>query len=70
MSLGLALYYGPTVVWCPPDRPISSDVIEEMLDSVNLDLCFMPPSVLDEMSQSQSSLERLGKLKHVGFIGG
>ena len=49
---------------------MSSDVIDEILDNAEVDTCYMPPSVLEDMSQSQSSLEKISKLKHVGFIGG
>ncbi len=43
---------------------------ETLLDNIKVDACFLIPSVLEEMSQSQTSLERLRRLKYVQFAEG
>ena len=69
-ALAVALYYDETVIWPPPGRPMSVEVIDDLLDNVSLDVCFVAPTTLEEISQSQSSLEKLKDLKYVEFGGG
>ena len=69
-QLVLALYYRHTVIWPPGGRPISTDVVDELLDNVEVDGLFLAPSVLEDLSQSEDSLERLKKVKYVEFGGG
>lgn len=65
-----ALYYDGTTVWPPTSRPISADLIDDLLENVNVDVLFLAPSTLEELSQSQTSLKRLKKLKYVEYAGG
>lgn len=69
-ALVQALYCHQTIVWPPAGRPVSTDMIDELLDNVNVDACFLAPSVLEDISQSETSLEKLRKLKYVEFGGG
>ena len=69
-GLAVALYYNETIIWPPPGRPISVEMVDDLLDNVSLDVCFVAPSTLEEMSQSQSSLEKLRKAKYAKFGGG
>lgn len=69
-SLAIALYYEQTVVWPPAGRPVSVDLVDDMLDGVKLGSCLLPPSILEEMSQSQASLDRLHKVDYAAFGGG
>ena len=69
-ALTVPLCFTETVVWPPADRPISSELVEEVLDNVRVETCYLAPSLLEEMSQSQASLEKLAKFKHVKFGGG
>ncbi|KAI4263576.1 MAG: hypothetical protein L6R42_001290, partial [Xanthoria sp. 1 TBL-2021] len=69
-SLAIALYYEQTVVWPPAGRPVSVDLVDDMLDRVKLGSCVLPPSILEEMSQSQASLDRLHKVDYAVFGGG
>ena len=70
LALALAVYYQHTIVYQPPGRPISAEMVDELLDSFSVDVVALPPSLLEELSQSQSSLERLKKVKYVLFAGG
>ena len=69
-ALILALYYHETIIWPPAGRPVSVDLIDDLLDNVEVDIVFAAPSVLEDMSQSETSLERLRKVKFVEFGGG
>ena len=51
-------------------RPISADLIDDLLENVNVDLIFLAPSTLEELSQSQASLEKLKKVKYAAYAGG
>ncbi|KAL8801018.1 MAG: hypothetical protein Q9182_004762 [Xanthomendoza sp. 2 TL-2023] len=70
LSLLIALYYRQVIIWLPAGRPVSVDLIEDILDNVKVGSCFLSPSILEEMSQSQDSLDRLRRLETVGFGGG
>ena len=69
-QLVLALYYRHTVIWPPGGRPISTDVVDELLDNVEVDALFLAPSVLEDLSQSEDSREKLKKVKYVEYGGG
>lgn len=49
---------------------MSVEVVDDLLDNVSLEGCFVAPTTLEEISQSQSSLEKLNKLRYVEFGGG
>ena len=69
-ALVLALYYHQTIIWPPAGRPVSADLLDDLLDNVEVDNIFVAPSVLEDISQSETSLERLRKVKLVEFGGG
>ena len=49
---------------------MSVEVVDDLLDNVSVDVCFVAPTTLEEISQSQSSLEKTKKLKYTAFGGG
>ena len=69
-TLLVALYCEATTVWPPTEQPVSAGLIDDLLDNVNVDILFLAPSTLEELSQSQTSLERLKKVKYTQFAGG
>ena len=69
-SLAAALYYKETIIWPPSNRPMSPELIDDLLDNVSVDIALVAPSLLEDISQSQSSLEKLKKLKAVAMGGG
>lgn len=69
-SLIVALYFEETTVWPPPGRPVSADLIDDLLENTSVDLVFLAPSTLEELSQSQISLERLKRIKYAQYAGG
>lgn len=69
-GLAKALYYNETIIWPPPGRPMSVEVVDDLLDNVSVDVCFVAPTTLEEISQSQSSLEKTRNLQYTAFGGG
>ena len=69
-QLLIALYFRHTVIWPPAGRPVSTDMVDDLLDNVEVDGCFLAPSVIEDLSQSESSLEKLRKVKFVEYGGG
>lgn len=69
-ALAAPLYFDEVIIWPPAGRPVSADLIDDALDSVDVDALCTGPSVLEELSQSQASLDRLRKVEYVGFGGG
>ncbi|KAL8937061.1 MAG: hypothetical protein Q9216_004610, partial [Gyalolechia sp. 2 TL-2023] len=69
-ALAIPLYSDEIVIWPPVGRPVSADLIDDALDYVDMDICCMGPSVLEELSQSQASLDRLPRLDSIAFGGG
>ena len=69
-TLLAGLYFEGTTVWPPAGRPISANLIDDLLDNVTVDIIFLAPSTLEDISQSQASLERLKNVKYAQFAGG
>ena len=65
-----ALYYEETMIWPPTGRPVSPDLLDDLLDNVDVDVLFLVPSTWEELIQSQASLEKLRKVKYADFAGG
>lgn len=63
------IYYNSSVALAV-DRPLSADTVAECLDNVDADATLLPPSILEDMSQSEPCIKALQKLKHVVFAGG
>ncbi|KAL9583857.1 MAG: hypothetical protein Q9212_002475, partial [Teloschistes hypoglaucus] len=68
--LANTVYREQISVWPPAGQPPSADLVDDLLSSVQVDICVLPPSIWEELCQSQASLERLRKLKFGGFGGG
>lgn len=45
-------------------------MVDDVLDNVEVDGCFLAPSVLEDLSQSEKSLEKLKKIKFLEYGGG
>ncbi|KAI4251885.1 MAG: hypothetical protein LQ352_004591 [Teloschistes flavicans] len=68
--LANTIFFDQISVWPPAGRPVTADVVDDLLSSVQIDNCILPPSIWEELSQSQTALERLRKLRFGGFGGG
>ncbi|KAI1747116.1 hypothetical protein F4782DRAFT_451716 [Xylaria castorea] len=65
-----ALYYGTPSAFGLSDRPLSADSVAESLNNLDVDAAFLPPAIVEDMSQSDRYIEPLKKLKMVSFAGG
>ena len=70
MTVGLGTFWGVTIVYGPADRPISPDLINNVLDTSNVTTAMIAPSMLDEMSKSPDCISRLEKLEACTYGGG
>ena len=69
-SLSVPAYLSVTTVVGPPDRPLNAPLLDDIIDHGRIDVAILPPSILEDMSQSESSLNRLARLKAVICGGG
>ncbi|KAL1969482.1 hypothetical protein VTN77DRAFT_8920 [Rasamsonia byssochlamydoides] len=53
----------------PPDKPLSPDLIADVMDATKPTAAVFPPSVLEEMSHSERALNGLSRLNQVYFGG-
>ena len=49
---------------------MSVEILETVLDNVKLDIVYAAPSTWEDFSQSQTSVEKLKKVKYIGYLGG
>lgn len=70
-SMGIWLPLNPnmSVVFTNPSKPLSLLSIEQALDRTQIGGAILPPSILQEVAESSSALDRISRLKHV-FYGG
>ncbi|KAI0096933.1 male sterility protein-domain-containing protein [Nemania sp. FL0031] len=69
-ALFMPVYFGSTVVYGPATRPLTSDIAVTGIVSGRIAGGFYPPSVLDDLSKSTSSLKKLRILEFVAYGGG
>jgi hypothetical protein len=70
MSLLMVHYWDVPAAFGIGDRPLSVDMVEECLKYADVDTIILPPALLEDLSQSQDSINALKKLAYVGFGGG
>ncbi|CAN8099936.1 unnamed protein product [Discula destructiva] len=63
-------YEDCSIVLAPTDRPMTADLVTECLERLDVDSTFLPPSIIEDMSQSEDGIKALAKLKSVAFGGG
>lgn len=69
LFINMVLHYDRSVAF-GVDRPISSDLMMQSLENLNVDSTVLPPSILEDMSHDEAAIKTLKKLKTVGFGGG
>ncbi|KAK4234165.1 hypothetical protein C8A03DRAFT_18878 [Achaetomium macrosporum] len=70
LSLLMVHYWDTPAALGIGDRPLSAEMVEEYLKYADVDSIVLPPALLEELSQSDKSIEALAKLSYVGFGGG
>jgi nucleoside-diphosphate-sugar epimerase len=53
----------------PPDKPLSPDFITDVMDATNPTAAMFPPSLLEDMSQSDRAVNAISRLKQLHFGG-
>ena len=69
-TLFIPLYFGPSTVIPPATQPVSADLLIDLLDNASIDVCFMAPSILQDICDSPSMLKKLERIKYLVFGGG
>ncbi|KAK3319499.1 hypothetical protein B0T19DRAFT_268473 [Cercophora scortea] len=70
MTLQQSIYMEQTVAMGIGNRPLSTDMALECLRDAKADSIFLPPAILEEMSQMDEAIEVLKKLQYTSFGGG
>lgn len=68
--VGMALFYDRPVCLSIAERPLSSDLVMECLDKLDVESALLPPAIIEEISQSEEGLDALTRLNVVAFGGG
>jgi hypothetical protein len=66
----MSLYWNKVVVLGIPDKPFSAESVVDCLSNLEAQSAALPPSILDEMSQSQDATALLARLNRVTVVGG
>ncbi|KJZ72782.1 hypothetical protein HIM_07857 [Hirsutella minnesotensis 3608] len=66
----MTIFYGLPVAMGLPEKPLSSDLVLECLTNAQADAALLPPSILEELSQSEEGVNALKNLNFVSFGGG
>ncbi|KAI9647265.1 hypothetical protein NHQ30_003648 [Ciborinia camelliae] len=72
IHLYMAFYHGINFVFASPSVPVTSNLVDDMMEHANIDSLFLAPSTVEEVAFSSSSLELLQKknIKFISFGGG
>lgn len=72
MNLVSTLYYGLNIVQALPSAPITSNLVDDMMEHAGVDGLMLAPSTVEELAFSPSSLQWIQRknIKFIGFGGG
>lgn len=62
--------YRASPIFFSVDRPLSSDLVVETLQKIDAEATFLPPAILEDMSQDETCVKALAKLNFIVFGGG
>ncbi|KAI4175376.1 MAG: hypothetical protein LQ348_006188 [Seirophora lacunosa] len=68
-ALQMTVFLNSTVIFGPPDRPATADVVSQVLAHARLDGIIVPPSVLEDLCRDDETLKQVKDLKYVHFAG-
>lgn len=69
-AVGMSLFWDTPVCLGMAERPLSSDLVMECLDRLDVQSALLPPAIIEEISQSDEGLDALTRLNVVAFGGG
>ncbi|KAK6082367.1 nonribosomal peptide synthetase [Seiridium cupressi] len=67
--INMTLYRGSPVAFSV-ERPLSSDLVVESLNHIDVEAALLPPAILEDMSQDDGCIKALQKLNFIPFGGG
>lgn len=70
VALCMAFYWDTPLVLGIADRPVSGDLVVECLAHADVDSAFLPPAIIEDMSQTEEGTKALADLVAVCFGGG
>ncbi len=65
-----SLYWDTVIALSIPSKPLTPDLVLEMVSVLHPEIVVVPPVLLEEISNSPEDIRVLAELKIVGFIGG
>lgn len=66
----MSMFWDTPVCLGPAERPLSSDLVTECLDALDVQSALLPPSIIEDMSQTDEGLAALTGLEVLAFGGG
>ena len=66
----MPLYFEMSLILPPASRPMGADLLADLLDNVEVDAGYFPPSVLEDLCDSPEMLQKLKKIKYIIYGGG
>lgn len=70
VALAMGFYWDTPLVLGIADRPLTGDLVVECLAHSDADSAFLPPAIIEDMSQSEEGTKTLASLTAVCFGGG
>lgn len=68
--VGMSLYWDRPVALGIPEQPLSADLVIECLDNLDVESTFLPPAIIEDLSQTEEGTKALTRLNAVAFGGG
>ena len=68
--VGMSLYWDRPIALGISEQPLSADLVVECLENLDVEAVFLPPAVIEDMSQTEEGTRALTKLNVVAFGGG
>ncbi|KAI3400709.1 hypothetical protein diail_1918 [Diaporthe ilicicola] len=69
-AVSMSMFWDTPVCLGIAERPLSSDLVVECLDNLDVQSTLLPPALIEDLSQSEEGLKALTKLDVVAFGGG
>lgn len=64
------IYYGTAMALGPPEKPLTPQLVVDCLEHSGADACVLPPSIIEDMAQTDEGVAALQKQNFVIFGGG
>ncbi|ROV99186.1 hypothetical protein VPNG_08231 [Cytospora leucostoma] len=68
--IGMAMYWDSPVALGIAEKPLSADLVIDCLEHLDVKATFLPPALIEELSQTEDGTKALTKLNIIAFGGG